>query len=160
MSKVLVRIFSRLHCHCVNCVRKRTSGSFSPVVQTSFVWCGLSRSSLASQSIQMAMVISHTEAFNYIWVNGSCLASRMTSRLNNRTIRALSGADGNTTWYLLNAPPSARARARALAPHTSMHPHRVCVFARGSSIHFKWMRCDFIQVINAHLLENTALLIS
>ena len=95
---------------------------------------------LAQRSIQTAKVISHTEAFNYVWVNGSCLASRMTSRLNNRTIRALSGADGNTTWYLLNAPPSARALAR-----TPTHTHAskqgvcvsVCVFTLVSSIHLK-----------------------
>lgn len=55
------------------------------------------------------------EAFNYVWLNCSCLASRMTIRLNNRTIRALSGADGNTTWYLLNAPPSTGAQAAKLS---------------------------------------------
>lgn len=96
---------------------------------------------LAPWSIQTAKVISLTEAFNYVWLNGSCLASRMTSRLNNRTIRALSGADGNTTWYLLNAPPSACIHMRT--PHTLAEASKQsvcqCVFSLllVSSIHLK-----------------------
>lgn len=69
----------------------------SKVLQKSQIGTLSECAALAPRSIQTAKVISHTEAFNYVWLNGSCLASRMTSRLNNRTIRALSGADGNTT---------------------------------------------------------------
>lgn len=108
---------------------------------------------LAPRSIQTAKVISHTKAFNYVCLNGSCLASRMTSRLNNRTIRALSGADGNTTWYLLNAPPSACAHTRT--PHTLQASKRMCVSVCFHSclIHsFETSACSvFIFVITARL---------
>lgn len=102
--------------------------------------------SLAPRPIQTAKVISHTEAFNYVWLNGSCLASRMTSRLNNRTIRALSGADGNTTWYLLNAPPSARAHSQNRTQRK--HQNRVCVFTLVSSNHLKLV----LRVLSLSLL--------
>lgn len=92
---------------------------------------------LAPRSIQTAKVISHTEAFNYVWLNDSCLASRMTSRLNNRTIRALSGADGNTTWYLLNAPPSMGAHSHRTHSGIKTECVSMCVFALVSSIHLK-----------------------
>lgn len=53
----------------------------------------------------------------------------MTSRLNNRTIRALSGADGNTTWYLLNAPPKCACTPHTTAPLGTGVYVETCVFA-------------------------------
>lgn len=89
--------------------RHKTCLKISPSNQSGAP-AGCERCTLAPRT---AGTICHTEAFNYVWLNGSCPASRMTSRLNNRTIRVLSGADGNTTWYLLNAPPKCARPARS-----------------------------------------------
>lgn len=119
---------------------------------------------MARPSTQTAKVISHTEAFNYVWLNGSCLASRMTSRLNNRTIRALSGADGNTTWYLLNALLSRRTHTHTHTcvctlpqhGHAGIKKHRC---AAGFHCRFIQVRLVFIFDITVRLLDNAAPLV-